>query len=150
MATPRLPRAAMNASRKVPFLLGNFLSVLLLAASARATEPPAATPFSARSVPEGPSLFTELPSDRTGIVTTNRYDDPRMWNELHREYHVGAIGTGVAVGDYDGDGRPDLFIVSKVESGRLFRNLAVEELREMLIEGPPAANPARPSLAGGG
>ena len=123
MATPRLPRAAMNASRKVPFLLGNFLSVLLLAASARATEPPAATPFSARSVPEGPSLFTELPSDRTGIVTTNRYDDPRMWNELHREYHVGAIGTGVAVGDYDGDGRPDLFIVSKDESGRLFRNL---------------------------
>src|SRR5690606_33855019 len=41
----------------------------------------------------------------------------------HREYHIGAIGTGVAVGDYDRDGRPDVFIVSKVESGRLFRNL---------------------------
>lgn len=64
-----------------------------------------------------------MPSDRTGIITTNRYDDPRMWSSLHREYHVGAIGTGVAIGDYDDDGRPDVYIVSKIESPRLFRNL---------------------------
>ena len=123
MATPRLPRAAANASRKVPFLLGNLLAILLCLPPGRAAEPPAATPFVARSSPEGTTLFTELPPERTGIVTTNRYDDPRMWSDRHREYHVGAIGTGVAVGDFDGDGRPDLFIVSKVESGRLFRNL---------------------------
>ncbi|EDY85284.1 FG-GAP repeat domain protein [Verrucomicrobiia bacterium DG1235] len=80
-------------------------------------------PFQPRSEAEGKTLFTELASERTGVVTTNRYDDPRMWAERHSEYNVGAIGTGVAVGDFDGDGRPDLFVVSKIESGRLFRNL---------------------------
>jgi len=33
------------------------------------------------------------------------------------------MGTGVAIGDYDGDGRADIFVVSKTESCRLFRNL---------------------------
>ncbi len=64
-----------------------------------------------------------MPPEQTGIVTTNRYDDPRMWNERYHEFGVGAIGTGVAIGDYDNDGRPDLFVVSKVESCRLFHNL---------------------------
>ncbi|MEO6992013.1 MAG: FG-GAP-like repeat-containing protein [Lacunisphaera sp.] len=76
-----------------------------------------------RSGPRGATLFTELPSGQTGIVTTNNYDDPKMWRELNEEFESGAIGTGVAIGDYDGDGKPDLFVVSKTESCRLFRNL---------------------------
>jgi hypothetical protein len=108
-------------------MLKIFLASLVLFATARAADQTAenilSTPLVARSAPGGTTLFTELPPERTGIVTTNRYDDPRMWAERHREYHVGAIGSGVAVGDYDGDGHPDIFIVSKVESGRLFRNL---------------------------
>lgn len=80
-------------------------------------------PHKPRSKPEGETLFTELTPESTGIVTTNRYDDPRMWGRRHSELSVGAIGTGVAVGDYDGDGWPDVFIVSKIESSRLFRNL---------------------------
>ena len=55
--------------------------------------------------------------------TENRYDDPEMWGGRYQEFDLGAIGTGVAIGDYDGDGRPDLFVVSKTESCRLFRNL---------------------------
>jgi len=46
-----------------------------------------------------------------------------MWGELYQEFEGGSIGTGVAIGDYDGDGLPDIFVVSKTESCRLFRNL---------------------------
>ncbi|HVU23491.1 MAG TPA: FG-GAP-like repeat-containing protein [Opitutus sp.] len=68
-------------------------------------------------------MFTELPPAQTGIVTENRYADPRMWGDLNHEFEAGEIGTGVAIGDYDGDGRPDIFVVSKTEGCRLFRNL---------------------------
>ncbi len=80
-------------------------------------------PFAPPSAPRGATLFAELPPEQTGIVTENRYADPRMWGDLYHEFEVGPIGTGVAIGDYDGDGRPDLFVVSKTESCRLFRNL---------------------------
>ena len=46
-----------------------------------------------------------------------------MWWDLYQEFAVGPMGTGVAIDDFDRDGRPDLFIVSKTESCRLFRNL---------------------------
>ena len=55
--------------------------------------------------------------------TENKYDDPEIWGRRSREFDLGAVGTGVAIGDYDNDGRPDIFVVSKTESCRLFRNL---------------------------
>src|SRR6478736_5644505 len=78
--------------------------------------------FEPRSAPRGATLFTNLPASVTGIVAPNDYADPRMWNERFHESGVGEIGTGVAVGDYDNDGRPDIFVVSKVETCRLFHN----------------------------
>jgi hypothetical protein len=80
-------------------------------------------PLAPRSKPDGGTMFTRLSPQQTGIVTENRYADPRMWGELNQEFAVGAIGTGVSVGDYDNDGRPDAFIVSKTGQSRLFRNL---------------------------
>ncbi len=68
-------------------------------------------------------MFTVMPPEQTGIVTANRYDDPKMWGEHYQELAYGAMGTGVAIGDYDNDGRPDLFVVSKTGTCRLFRNL---------------------------
>jgi hypothetical protein len=82
-------------------------------------EAPLAPPSAAR----GRTLFVQLPPESTGIRTENRYDDPRMKGKLFQEFQTGSIGTGVAIGDYDGDGRPDLFVVSKTETCRLFRNL---------------------------
>ena len=79
--------------------------------------------FSPRSGPRGATLFKTLPQEETGVVTENKYADPKMWAERFHELEVGAVGTGVAIGDYDGDGRPDVFTVSKTESCRLFRNL---------------------------
>ncbi len=80
-------------------------------------------PLARRSARQGATMFRLMPAAETGIVTENRYADPKMWAERHTEFAVGAIGTGVAIGDYDGDGRPDVFVVSKTESCRLFRNL---------------------------
>ncbi|HUJ43335.1 MAG TPA: VCBS repeat-containing protein, partial [Opitutaceae bacterium] len=86
-----------------------------------------------RSGPRGPTLFKVMPPQETGVVTENNYADPvttkngyrdpRMWTDRYHVFQVGAVGTGVAIGDYDGDGRPDIFVVSKTESCRLFRNL---------------------------
>src|SRR5205085_2601130 len=83
--------------------------------------------------PRGATMFSVMASADTAIATENHYAepgpardgyrDPRMWADRYHEFEVGAIGTGVAIGDYDGDGRPDLFVVSKTASCRLFRNL---------------------------
>jgi hypothetical protein len=79
--------------------------------------------FAPHLFPRGKTMFVQLPPEATGVRTENRYSDPRMWNELYQEFEEGSVGTGVAIGDYDGDGRPDIFVVSKTESCRLFRNL---------------------------
>ncbi|MEO6002561.1 MAG: VCBS repeat-containing protein [Opitutus sp.] len=79
-------------------------------------------PLRPRSGPRGATLFTAISSAQSGISVENRYGDPRMWGERYQEFVYGAIGTGVAIGDFDGDGRPDVFVLSKTEGGRLFRN----------------------------
>ena len=80
-------------------------------------------PLAPRSGPRGRTLFTIIPPEDSGVRTENKYDDPEIWGRRSREFDLGAVGTGVAIGDYDNDGRPDIFVVSKTESCRLFRNL---------------------------
>jgi hypothetical protein len=76
-----------------------------------------------RSGPPGKTMFTLLPPEATGVLTENQYADPQMKGALFQQYNGGSVGTGVAIGDFDNDGRPDIFVVSKTESCRLFRNL---------------------------
>lgn len=80
-------------------------------------------PLAPRSHARGKTMFTLLTPEQTGIKTENRFADPKMRGELYQEFETSSIGTGVAIGDYDGDGLPDIFVVSKTESCRLFRNL---------------------------
>ncbi|HTL68757.1 MAG TPA: FG-GAP-like repeat-containing protein [Lacunisphaera sp.] len=115
----RLPRPAV-------FRLALFLGCLAQTASLVAADPAgqlSEAPLAERSGPRGATLFALLPPAETGIKAFNAYDDPRMWWENYREFTLGAIGSGVAIGDYDGDGRPDIFVVSKTGPNHLFRNL---------------------------
>lgn len=89
-------------------------------------------------------MFTTLPADETGIVATNAYGDPRMWTEFYQELVYGALGTGVAIGDFDNDGRPDLFIVSKSDDCRLFRNLGDWRFEDVTTKSGIAAVDAPP------
>ncbi len=86
-------------------------------------------------------MFTELTPAETGIEFTNEYLDPQMWNNRHQEFSLGASGSGITIGDYDNDGRPDVFIVNKTGRSRLFKNLGswkFEDVTEQSGLGPPA------------
>jgi hypothetical protein len=100
--------------------------VLFVGLAARAADPAGGItekPLAPHPFLRGKTMFVQLPPETTGVRTENRYNDPRMFGDLYQEFEGGSIGTGVAIGDYDGDGRPDIFVVSKTESCRLFRNL---------------------------
>ena len=80
-------------------------------------------PLGPHLFPRGKTMFVQLSPEDTGIRTENRFADPKMKGALYQEFETSSVGSGVAIGDYDNDGKPDLFVVSKTESCRLFHNL---------------------------
>lgn len=71
-------------------------------------------PLRPRTAPApGAKPFTRLDSAAAGLTMPNVFDDPRMWGNRFRELTLGAVETGVAVADFNRDGRPDIFAISK-------------------------------------
>ena len=69
----------------------------------------------------GETLFEKLGAERTGIDFTYFWDPPQKYeNEWLLD---GSLGGGVALGDYDGDGRVDVFLTRAFGGSRLYRNL---------------------------
>ncbi|PYO96125.1 MAG: RNA-binding protein, partial [Gemmatimonadetes bacterium] len=67
-----------------------------------------------------PQLFELLPPERTGVTFANRLPDDTAFNIL--TYMYSYDGGGVAVGDVNNDGLPDLYFTSNVGPNRLYLN----------------------------
>lgn len=62
--------------------------------------------------------FTSMSARRTGVDFENRLSRAAAMDHDHL-----LLGSGVAIGDYDGDGRPDLYFSRLEGSNALYRNL---------------------------
>ena len=65
-------------------------------------------------------LFQSLPSSQTGIDFVNSVKDTKDFNVFrYRNFYNGG---GVAIGDVNNDGKPDIFFVSNQNSNKLYLN----------------------------
>ncbi len=103
----------------IRMLVGLWLLTIVPFASPKST--PLRAPSPSASGAEALSQFSRVPADQTGIHFTNAYDDPEMWGRRYREFTLGSVGAGVATGDFDQDGRPDIYAVSKTGPNKLYR-----------------------------
>jgi hypothetical protein len=89
-------------------------SVVVIGCSPDGLEP--SVPLAARYLPpQADRRFEFLPPARTGIEFTNHSRDSAK--------ALSFPSGGVAIGDYDNDGLPDVFLTRQEDAGRLYRNL---------------------------
>ncbi|MBW3553659.1 MAG: VCBS repeat-containing protein, partial [Gemmatimonadetes bacterium] len=70
---------------------------------------------------EGPALFELLPAEATGVTFVNALPEgPELNIITYLNYYNGG---GVAVGDVDGNGLPDLYFTANLGPNRLYLNL---------------------------
>jgi hypothetical protein len=86
-----------------------------------------------------PPLFESLSPERTGITFENRLPEDTSFNILNNLYYYN--GGGVAAGDINDDGLPDLYFTSNREADRLYLNkgdFRFEDITERAgVGGPP-------------
>ena len=77
-------------------------------------------------------LFTRLPSSYTGVRFENRLEDSRELNVFtYRNYYNGG---GVAIGDLNGDGLPELMLTANLGGNRLYLNEGKFRFRDITDE----------------
>ncbi|HVE77840.1 MAG TPA: VCBS repeat-containing protein, partial [Gemmatimonadaceae bacterium] len=83
-------------------------------------------------------LFELLPPSATGVTFVNALPEDPEFNILNYLYYYN--GGGVAAGDVDGDGLPDLYFTSNLGPDRLYRNkggLQFEDITDRAGVGGP-------------
>ncbi len=74
------------------------------------------------------TLFTRLPSSHTGIDFNNKIVENDSVNPLDLEFLYN--GGGVAVGDFNNDGLPDLYFTASTTSNKLYLNEGNMEFKD--------------------
>lgn len=74
--------------------------------------------FALKPGPGGGPGFTRLDPGQTGLTFSNRLEGDAFLTNA-----VAHNGSGMAIGDVDGDGRPDVYLCALQGPNRLFRNL---------------------------
>ncbi len=122
--TQSFPKSAPPAERAP---LGRVAPLLLVLVACRRT-------------PQPPPLFELLPPSATGVTFANQVpeQDTALNIITFLNYYNGG---GVAVGDVDGDGLPDLYFTSNVGPNRLYRNLGNYRFED-IAERAGVADPA--------
>jgi hypothetical protein len=93
-------------------------SLLVVAAALGAGAALSAVPLSDRA--PSSSLFIRLSAEETGVTFSNTLQEGPRANVLAYEYFYN--GGGVAAGDLNGDGRPDLYFTSNQGENALYLN----------------------------
>ena len=83
----------------------------------------------------GRAGFTLMDANVTGVWFTNE-----LRGDLRLTNAVALNGSGLAIGDVDGDGRPDLYLCNLQGPNRLYRNLGNWQFAEIKLEDAACAD----------
>lgn len=116
-----LPRPRATRAGFVAVLLAAALEIIPFAAVSRAAAWETGAGFRRLPLPvpaKGKIGFTALPASKTGVAFTNHLAQSRFLENINL-----LNGSGVALGDFDSDGRCDIYLCGLERPSALYRNL---------------------------
>ena len=90
-----------------------------------------AAPLCARKTLGGQARFESLSVEQSGIDFAHHWSPP---SDYKLEIYNSLPGGGVCIGDYDGDGLPDVFLTQANVGAKLFRNLGEMRFTDVTAE----------------